>query len=251
MNWLRPVFRRHPFADHILCHFLSRRLTLPALCLSDFFPGFDQRIVRIAQVPRGSWSTPLADLVMLVKIALCGDPRRLLELGSYRGETALQLAQHISPEAQIVTIDRHPEHGVAYRETRFENMIQRRVGQIDRAMFAADEAGSYDLIFLDADHSYEGTRHDTELVLPLLAATGFIVWHDYANWGFFSGENGVPEYLAELSAKIPIASVRGSTLAIHSPSWISGPASERFRAATLSATNKISADPWQDNSPRG
>jgi predicted O-methyltransferase YrrM len=37
-------------------------------------------------------------------------------------------------------------------------------------MFARDEPASYDLIFVDADHSYGNVRNDTELVLPLLLA---------------------------------------------------------------------------------
>jgi len=221
------------------------------LSLADLFPDFDERIVSIGQVPRGSWSTPLADTVMLLKIALCTNPKQLMELGSYRGYTALFLAQHISPDARIVTIDRYPDHGEAYRTTSHASMIERRVGATDRAMFARDEPASYNLIFVDADHSYEGVRNDTELVLPLLSPSGFIVWHDYANWGYFSGQNSVPEYLDELGASLPIGHVPGSTLAIHSPSWISGEGRERFRSATQMAASETATDPWQGNLPRG
>ena len=221
------------------------------LSLADLFPNVEERVVSIGQVPRGSWSTPIADLLMLLKIAVCSRPNRVMEIGSYRGYTALYLAQHISPDAKIMTIDRHPDHGEAYRKTSFARMIGRRVGETDRAMFARDEPASYDLIFVDADHSYSSVRNDTELALPLLSPAGFIVWHDYANWGYFSGENGVPEYLGELGAKLPIGHVAGSTLAIHSPSWLSGAGSERFRSATQVEAGKISADPWQGNLPRG
>jgi hypothetical protein len=221
------------------------------LSLADLFPDFDKRIVSIGQVPRGSWSTPLVDLVMLLKIAICTEPKRLMEIGSFRGYTALFLAQHISPDAKIVTIDRHPDHGEAYRTTPLARMIERRVGETDPTMFARDESASYDLIFVDADHSYGSVRNDTELVLPLLSPAGFIVWHDYANWGYFDGRNGVPEYLGELGAKRPIGHVPGSTLAIHSPSWVSGAGRERFRSATQVDAREIGADPWQGNLPRG
>ena len=251
MHWLRSFFRSQPFADRTLCHFLRRRLTLPVLSLGDLFPDFDERIVSIGKVPRGSWSTPMADLLMLLKITVCMEPKRVMEIGSYRGYTALFLAQHISPAAKIVTIDRHSDHGEAYRKTSFASMIERRVGETDRAMFAQDEPASYDLIFVDADHSYRCVRNDTELVLPLLTPAGFIVWHDYANWGYFSGQNGVPEYLGELSATLPIGHAIGSTLAIHSPSWISGAGRERFRSATQVDAGESGADPWQGNLPRG
>src|ERR1700704_3243636 len=117
MHWLRSFFGYWPIADRTLCHFLRRRLNLPMLSLADLFPDFDERIVSVGQVPHGSWSTPLADLVMLLKIAICTEPTRLMEIGSFRGYTALFLAQHISPDAKIVTMDRHPDHGEAYRMT--------------------------------------------------------------------------------------------------------------------------------------
>jgi hypothetical protein len=251
MRWLTSFFRNRPFADRTLCHFLRRRLTLPMLSLADLFPDFDERIVSIGQLPRGSWSTPLADVVMLLKIAVCTEPKRLMEIGSYHGCTALFLAQHVSSDARIVTIDRHPDHGEAYRKTSVASKIERRVGPIDQAIFAQDEPASYDLIFIDGDHSYECVRNDTEFVLPLLSPAGFIVWHDYANWGYFSGENGVPEYLGELCATLPIGHVAGSTLAIHSPSWISGAGRERFRSAAQGDAGEFDADPWQGHLPRG
>jgi hypothetical protein len=251
MRWLRFFFRHRPFADRTLCHFLRRRLTLPMLSLADLFPDFDQRVVNIGQLPRGNWSTPLADVVMLLKIAVCTEPKRLMEIGSYRGYTALFLAEHVSPDARIVTIDRHPNHGEAYRDTPVASKIERRVGATDRAMFAQDGLATYDLIFVDADHSYESVRNDTELILPLLSPTGFVVWHDYANWGYFSGENGVPEYLGELGATLPIGHVAGSTLAVHSPSWVSGVGRERFRSATQGEARQLGADLWQGHLPRG
>ena len=251
MRWFSRFFRQQPFADRTLCHFLHRRLTLPTISLVDLFPDFNQRIVHFGEIPHGGWSTPLADLVMLLKLALCNESKRVMELGSYRGYTALFLAQHLSPAAKIVTIDRHPDHGEAYRATPFAGMIERRVGEIDRAMFAEDEPASYDLIFVDADHSYASVRDDTESVLPLLSSTGFIVWHDYSNWGYFSGENGVPEYLGELSATLPIAHVLGSTLAIHSPSWLSGAGRERFQSVARMKASITDDDPWQENLPRG
>jgi hypothetical protein len=251
MHWSRPLFLRWPLADRTLCHFLGQRLDLPMLSLADLFPDFTERRVSIGQIPRGSWSTPLADIVMLLKIAVCTGPKRLMEIGSFRGYTALSLAQHVAPDAKIVTVDRHPDHGEAYRRTPLAGMIERRVGEIDQAMFARDEPASYDFIFLDADHSYSSVRNDTELVLPLLSHAGFIVWHDYANWGYFDGQNGVPEYLGELAASLPIGQLPGSVLAVHSPSWVSGAGRERFHSAMRAAANEIGAAPWEGNLPRG
>ena len=130
---VKPFFWTRPFADRTLCHFLRRRLSLPALSLADLFDDFDRQVVCIRQVPRGGWSTHLADLVMLLKLAICARPRRLMEIGSFRGYTALSLAEHTDDEARIVTVDLDPRHGEAYRGNPLSAKIERRVGEISDA----------------------------------------------------------------------------------------------------------------------
>src|SRR5260370_24580610 len=247
------LFRTRPFADRTLCHFLRQRLTLPPLLMSDLFDDFDEQPVTLRKMPRGSWSTPTQDIVMLVKLALCTKPKRLLEIGSFRGYTALYLAQNVDADAEIVTVDRYSDHGEAYRQTPEAARIERRIGEMAPALFAKDAPESYDLIFIDADHTYEGVRRDTELALPLVSRNGFIAWHDYANWGYFNGYNGVPEYLKELSARLPLAHVVSSDLAIHSPAWDvkCDPARDRYLNAIGDvATNEIGVNPWSTASLR-
>ena len=170
------------------------------------------------------------DVVMLLKIVLNAQPSRLMEVGSFRGYTALLMAQHMHEGATLVTVDRSPDHGEAYRDAPEAAQIERRVGETGPEMFSGDQDQSYDLIFLDAGHFYEEVRYDTELLLPLLADDGYLVWHDYANWGYFTRHNGVPEYLNELAASLPIAHIAGTGMAIHSPQWGSlGPRSVQRR----------------------
>jgi len=40
---------------------------------------------------------------------------------------------------------------------------------------------SFDLCFIDADHSYEGVKRDTILARRMVKSGGVIVWHDYNN----------------------------------------------------------------------
>lgn len=227
---------------------------MPTISLGALFSDFDEHAVTLRQMPRGGWSTPVADLVMLLKLALCARPQRLMEVGSFRGYTARFLAEHTAETARIVTVDRYPEHGEAYRNMPLAARIDRRVGETSAALFAADTPGSYDLIFVDADHAYEGVRRDTELVLPLVAAGGYLVWHDYANWGYFDGKNGVPEYLGELAASgLPIVHVLGSDLAIHSPAWATPPGRAALERALVQSDGQaaVGEDPWQSESLRG
>jgi len=250
---MRPVLRNRPFADRTLCHLLRTRLTLPQVLLSDLFDDLDEQPVTLRKMPRGGWSTPTQDIVMLLKLALCAKPKRLLEVGSFRGYTALYLAQNVEADATIVTVDRYSEHGEAYRHTPEAVRIERRVGETGPELFARDKLASYDFIFIDADHTYEGVRRDTELVLPLVSSSGYIAWHDYANWGYFNGYNGVPEYLKELSRRLPLARVLGSDLAIFSPAWgIEGdPARDRYlRAIGEAPMSEVGLNPWSVTSLR-
>jgi len=253
LSLVRPLFLRRPFADKMLCHFLRERLALPGLLLSDLFPDLDQQSVTLQKMPRGSWSTPTQDVVMLLKLVRCAKPKRLMEIGSFRGYTALYFAQHVESDATIVTVDRYPDHGEAYRQTPEAERIERRVGDTGPELFAKDAPGSYDLIFIDADHSYGGVRRDTELCLPLVSQNGYIVWHDYANWGYFNGYNGVPEYLCELATTLPLAHVLGSDLAIYSPAWkrVDSPARSKYLKAIGGApASEVGADPWSSASLR-
>jgi hypothetical protein len=247
---LKNFFYYRPFADLTLCHFLKQRLVLPDISLQELFTNFNDEPVTLNQLPRGAWSTPLADIVMLLKVIVCSKPKKLMEVGSFRGYTALYMAQHISSDAKIVTVDRYPEHGEAYLNTPYASIIERRVGETNTEMFQHDAQGSYDLIFIDADHSYSGVKNDTELVLPLVSQNGFIVWHDYANWGYFDGKNGVPEYLKELSAKLPIAHIIGSDVAIYSPAW-AGSQKHIYESAIQQKIRSTEVNPWNTDYLRG
>lgn len=246
---LEKLFWTRPRIEAAFSELDKNRLTLPKLSLARLFPDFDSVPVTINEVPLGPWSSPLADIVMLMKVVGCARPMRMMEVGSYRGFTARMMVKHAPEGSTLVTVDREAGHGQAYRGQPEEAHIDRRVCEITREAFAGDAPGSYDLIFLDADHAYAAVRRDTEILLPLIKPDGYFIWHDYGNWGKFSGKNGVPEYLHELARAIPMAVVSGSQLGIHSPGWAEGKA-EAYAAALLDEDN-LFPDPWATEQYRG
>lgn len=249
---LAKILYYRPRLEAALSELDRGRLKLPMVNPRLLFEDFDRLPVTLTELPAGPWSSPIADVVMLAKIALSARPRRVLEVGSYRGYTARLLAEHTPPDTSIVALDRDPLHGEAYRNSPLASKIERRVGHVDAAAFAGDEAGSYDLIFLDADHTYRAVKHDTEVLLPLLAPGGIFAWHDYANWGRFSRKNGVPEYLHELAESRPVAAIGGSWLAAHSPAWLTPEGTKRLSQSREEFTrNRPGEDPWSTGSLRG
>jgi predicted O-methyltransferase YrrM len=241
-----------PRLDSALSVLDKSRLKLPVLNLRNYFPDFDQKKVVLTEIPIGPWSSPIADVVMLSKLALCQDPKSVLEVGSYRGFTTKLIAEHTAPSSRIVAFDRDPRHGEAYKGTELASKIERRVGNVSNEAFSQDKKGKYDFIFLDADHRYDAVKCDTTILLPLLSPNGLFIWHDYANWGRFNQLNGVPEYLHELSKVHSIVSIDGSWLAVYCPKWDVDEGRLELENA-LQKSNKIrpGGDEWTDGGLRG
>lgn len=208
------------------------RLTLPEIELEDLFVEVPP--VTLDLLPRGSWSSPVADMVAMARLVAAIRPRRVLEVGSFRGYTAAAMADHLPAEGELVAVDIDERHGGAYAGTPRAERIDRRVGTV-REVLADEPAGSFDVVFVDADHRYDAVADDTDAVLPLVAADGWLVWHDYANWGLFSGGCGVPEFVQDFAATRPAVHLAGTALAVHRPSWADADADQLTRAIDQTA----------------
>ena len=237
-------------AEYAWCLLLKpRRLSLPRLNLDTLIPRYADASITLGRLPRGSWASPVVDVVVLSKLANAIGARRVLELGSFRGYTTLALAQNIPEDGRVVAVDLAPDHGEAYRGRPEAMRIERRVGAIDESLFGPDDWQSFDLVFVDADHRYAAVEHDTALALRLVGPEGYVVWHDYANWGYYSGACGVPEYLGELSRERPVAQIVGSNMAIHRPCWLDRRRQE-FDCAIAATAEGRRGDVWNVSMPR-
>ena len=216
-----PRVRHDRPLEHAICQvLLSDRLRLPRVPADRLVAGIDEVVVGVDHVPSTQYETPVADAITLAKLVAAAETHRVLELGSHSGSTARLLARHLPDGGRIVAVDIDPAHGWAYRDTPEAGRIERRVGAIGPDLFARDEP--FDLVFIDADHQHDAVVHDTALALDLLAPDGWLVWHDYANWGWLDGSCGVPEHLHELAMRLPIVNVAGTAIAVHHPAWTTG-----------------------------
>ncbi len=102
-------------------------------------------------------------------------PKRILELGTFTGYSALCLAEGLSPDGILDTIEKNDE---------LEDMIRRHfllspLGDKIRLHIGAAEdvissfEGKYDLIFMDADKRAYSAYYD--LCLPLLSEDGVMI----------------------------------------------------------------------------
>jgi SAM-dependent methyltransferase len=151
-------------------------------------------------------------------------PRRFLELGVNEGRTA-ELVLRTSPWiCHYIGVDALHDHVpalaqqksevpkfgrcgfYAMHDSRFDLIeIAGGTANLDPRMLGAPA----DMVFIDADHSYEGVRRDTVIAHECLtAAGGVVIWHDY-----HADLPGVCLYLNELSmAGRPLVHVQGTRI---------------------------------------
>jgi FkbM family methyltransferase len=126
-------------------------------------------------------------------------PLRILEIGSYDGQSACWLIKSFlaDPRSKLTCIDmwqqrsgeRIFEEDMDEVFSRFQRNCQAtgkwsqvRVLRGDsKAMLKTLAGEQFDLIYVDGDLSEAGARADTLLVHPLLAPEGLVLWNDY-NW---------------------------------------------------------------------
>ena len=142
---------------------------LPPL-LAELLRATHERLPRHALMLSGAVEGGLLQALLLANGA-----RRVLELGTFTGFSALMMAAALPDDGQLITCDVDPEATAIAREfwarSPHGHKIELRLGPALETIQTL--AGPFDLVFIDADkpayvHYYEAT-------LPLLAPNGLIV----------------------------------------------------------------------------
>ena len=102
-------------------------------------------------------------------------PRRVLEIGTYLGYSALCFAEGLADGGKVITLDVNEETNKVAREfagrTEFADKIDFRLGPALEIIPALDE--TLDLVFIDADKPNYSNYYDA--VFPKLRPGGFII----------------------------------------------------------------------------
>ena len=110
-------------------------------------------------------------LKMLVAIS---GARRILEIGTYTGYSAMSMAEALPPEGRLITCEIDERHAAKAREhissSPHAGQIEVRVGPALDTIASLD--GTFDMVFIDADKP--AYRSYYEAVLPRLSSRGFI-----------------------------------------------------------------------------
>lgn len=102
-------------------------------------------------------------------------PRRVLEIGTYMGFSALCLAEGLTDDGKVITLDIEPEtHSIAkeyWSRSPLGSKIDGRLGFATEIIPTLDE--TFDLVFIDADKPNYSNYFD--LVFPKLRVGGTIL----------------------------------------------------------------------------
>ncbi len=127
------------------------------------------------------------DIALLKALARQFSPCYYLELGSWRGESLANVAEVAEHCTSISFADVDLKKlGFSEEMVRLNRFFSKNlsnvthIGHNTRTFDYANLNKKFDLIFVDADHSYDAVRDDTKHVFPLLKNDhSMIVWHDY------------------------------------------------------------------------
>ena len=102
-------------------------------------------------------------------------PNRILELGTFTGYSALGLAEGLSEDGELVTIEHNDELEITIRRNLAKSPLSSKIRLIigDAKEYLLGEADLFDLVFIDADKREYCAYLD--LVYPLIPVGGFIL----------------------------------------------------------------------------
>lgn len=202
-----------------------RRLQLPEL-----FPGIEATCIALLRAydRDAESSATIAETVALAAITQFHQPKRILEIGTFNGNTTLNFAANSAPDCRITTVDLPVDwNGTLALDVplRFVNVTDRptvgsqaqasalsaKIRQVhgDSATLDWDQLGGpFDLIFIDGCHHYNYVRSDTLNAVKRLTKTGIVIWHDY---GMIPDVSRVVD---EMATKLRIVAIAGARLAV-------------------------------------
>ncbi|MCP5469131.1 MAG: class I SAM-dependent methyltransferase [Chlamydiales bacterium] len=173
---------------------------------------------------RAANSTYFEKLVICSLLSRFGS-KRVLEIGTFDGNTTFQMALNTPDNAVIHTLDLPYDNpktklptlesdvwcieSETKRNRRFlhtpqEKKIVQHYG--DSTTYDFQKFGLIDFAFIDGGHSYECVKSDTEKTLPILDEKAIVIWHDFIS---------IHTYLKQLARTLPIHIVKGADMAIY------------------------------------
>ena len=146
-------------------------------------------------------SVTLFELNCILMLMASASAKKVIEIGTFDGNTTLNIAANLPDDGGVVTIDLPIDNEVQYALSidaekernvtdrarvgaQFQNHLQsRKIKQVlgdSATLDFATLGGPFDFAFIDGCHAYAYVKSDTEKILRVMRPGGIVVWHDYA-----------------------------------------------------------------------
>ena len=186
------------------------------------------RLYRPVGGDAGTTLSPL-ELLALATLARQVAARNLLEIGTFDGNTAVNLVANAAPGAKLTTVDLPvdwngetvldvPEKS---KNVTDRTQVGRRIQESDFSeritQIFADSAAldwrslspdPFDFVFIDGCHDYAYVKKDTDNALEVIRPGGMLVWHDYAMF------SDVSRAVDERAEALGVQVIQGTRLAV-------------------------------------
>jgi predicted O-methyltransferase YrrM len=186
------------------------------LYLQEIFPDIEAVDLPIGAINELSGHPNKVDLLYVCAVARQRKAQKIFEFGTYQGRTTYHLT-FASDTTEVTTIDMppRPDWGYAkYSGSYFRNKPQagriRQIYEDSRTFDTSPMRVEFDMVFVDADHSYEGVKNDTVKAFELLKPGGVIMWHDYA-----PKSPGLVRFFTEFTRERPLFRIKRTCLLLH------------------------------------
>ena len=164
-----------------------------------FFGKYKKKTSREPILPTWPVAQKKGEILQLQEFLKDYEIKKILEVGTYRGGTAMLWANIVAPVDGIVYCadlkfdwGEFQDHGYAdpevkfyrrqiYNDSPYEKYIREFQGDTHNPEFVkniSDQIGEVDFIFIDGDHSADGVRQDFNNYKHLVKNGGYIAFHD-------------------------------------------------------------------------
>jgi predicted O-methyltransferase YrrM len=191
-----------------------------------------RRPIALAETEKSDGNVRLSELALLALAACETTPgSEIIEIGTFDGRTALNLAINAPRGVAIATLDLpvHQQPALTIEQSEWQYVEKpapgARLGNCggawrdaaDRVVQLLGDSATFDwsahlgragLVFVDGSHAYDYAKADSETALRLVKPGGIVLWHDYGVWP------GVAQALEELEAArhLGLVNIRGTSL---------------------------------------
>jgi len=219
------AMRHDPECSHLIRAWSSGRLA--RVPLGKIFPGVENHnvVLRKPESRIVGWSLDLQELVHMLSVIKVTKAVRILEIGTYDGFSALNMAANMGDTGKVSTLDLPQDQdestlraegisnavtsglvGSKYRDEPESARIVQSWGdstKVDWVKFGAP----FDLILIDGCHDYPFVRSDSLNAVNHIRPGGTIFWHDYGQCV------DVSRAVDELALTYPVKAILGTRLA--------------------------------------